>query len=65
LFVPLLVLSGCSIAGWVELSPAFAWLGTYPAFTALAVATVFETGAYFIPYLDNLLDAAATPVLVN
>jgi len=64
LFVPLLVLSGCSIAGWIELSPAFAWLGTYPAFTALAVATVLETGAYFIPYLDNLLGAAATPIKV-
>ena len=64
LFVPLLVLSGCSIAGWVDLSPSFAWLGTYPAFTALAVAMVLETGAYFIPYLDNLLGAAATPIKI-
>ncbi len=62
LFIPLLVLSGFSIAGWVELAPGFAWLGTYPAFTALAIATVLETGAYFIPYLDNLLSAASTPV---
>ncbi|MFO8191215.1 MAG: DUF4126 domain-containing protein [Bacillota bacterium] len=64
IFVPLLVLSGCSILGWVELSPGFAWLGTYPVFTALAIATVLEIGAYFIPYLDNLLGVAATPVKI-
>ncbi len=64
LFIPLLVLSGCSLAGWVELSPNFAWIGTYPAFAALSVAAVLETAAYFFPYIDNLLGAAATPVKI-
>lgn len=64
LFVPLLVLSAASLAGWVELSESFAWIGTYPALVALLVATIIETFAYFIPYVDNLLGAAATPVSV-
>ena len=64
LFIPLLVLSGFSLFGWVELSPNFAWIGTYHAFAALAVAAVFETAAYFFPYIDNLLGAAATPIKI-
>ncbi|MDW7729072.1 MAG: DUF4126 domain-containing protein [Bacillota bacterium] len=64
LFIPLLVLSGCSLAGWVELSPNFAWIGTYPAFAALTIAAVLETGAYFFPYIDNLLGIAATPIKI-
>ncbi len=64
LFVPLLVLSVASLAGWVELSDSFAWIGTYPALAALLVATVVEAAAYFIPYVDNLLGAAAAPIAV-
>jgi hypothetical protein len=64
LFVPLLVLSGTSLAGWVELSDSFAWIGTYPALAALLIATIVEVAAYFIPYIDNLLGAAATPISV-
>ncbi|MGM0689344.1 MAG: DUF4126 domain-containing protein [Bacillota bacterium] len=61
-FVPLLILSIASLAGWVELSPAFAWIGSYPALAALAVATALELGAYFFPFIDNLLGAASVPV---
>ena len=64
LFIPLLVLSGFSLLGWVELSPNFAWIGTYHAFAALAVAAVLETAAYFFPYIDNLLGAAVTPIKI-
>ncbi len=64
LFIPLLVLSGCSLVGWVELSPKFAWIGTYQVFAALFIAAVLETAAYFFPYIDNLLGSAATPVKI-
>jgi hypothetical protein len=60
-FVPLLALSIFSLAGWLELTPAFSWLGTYPALAALSVATILEAAAYFFPYIDNLLAAAAVP----
>lgn len=61
-FVPLLVLSIASLVGWVELSPAFAWIGSYSALSAFAVATLLELGAYFFPFIDNLLSLIATPV---
>jgi len=40
------------------------WLGTWPAFATLAVATVLEIAAYYVPWVDNVLDAAAAPVAV-
>jgi len=39
----------------------FAWLGTAPSLAMLSVAAIVETLAYYIPGLDNLLDALATP----
>lgn len=63
-FVPLLVLSLASLTGWVELSPTFDWLGTYPVFAALLLATLLELAAYFFPFVDNLLGAIAVPISV-
>jgi hypothetical protein len=60
-FVPLLVLSIGSLTGHVHLAHNFGWIGTTPALIAFAVATVVEIGAYYIPYLDNLLDTIAGP----
>jgi hypothetical protein len=63
-FVPLLALSLAARGGWVELSPAFAWLETTPASIALATAMVLEIGAYYVPFFDNLLDTLTAPVAV-
>jgi len=62
IFVPLLVISIASLAGWIELTPAFAWVGTYPALVALGVAAVLELIGYYIPFVDNLLSSFAVPV---
>jgi len=64
IFVPLLVMSIAAIAGHLELAPGFTWIGTWPALVALAVATAFEITAYYVLWLDNLLDAIATPAAV-
>jgi len=64
IFVPLLGVSIASMSGYLTLTPSFAWLGTWPAFSAFATATVFEIGAYYVPWLDNLLDTLATPAAV-
>ena len=61
IFVPLLVMSIASLSGNLALSPEFEWIATYPALAAFAVATVFEIGAYYIPWVDNLLDTIAIP----
>jgi hypothetical protein len=63
-FVPLLVLSLAARAGWIELSPSFAWLATTPASAALATAMVLEIAAYYVPFFDNMLDTLAAPVAV-
>ncbi len=46
----------------MDLAPGFDWVGTWPAFTALLVASIVEVAAYYIPWVDNLLDTIATPV---
>ena len=61
IFVPILVVSLAAKADWVTLSDSFEWVGTWPAVIAFGVATVLEIGAYYFPWLDNLLDMAATP----
>ena len=63
-FVPLLGLSIAAHVGGLDLAHGFGWLGSWPATIAFAVATVIEVGAYFIPWLDNLLDTIATPAAV-
>lgn len=63
-FVPLLALSLASRAGWIELSPSFAWLSTPSASVALGTATAVEVAAYYIPFFDNALDGLAAPVAV-
>lgn len=60
-FVPLLVMSVASLTGQMALSPEFEWIGTYPALAAFAIATIFEIAAYYIPWVDNLLDTIAIP----
>lgn len=64
IFVPLLGVSIASMSGYLTLTPSFAWLGTWAAFSAFATATVLEIGAYYVPWLDNLLDTLATPAAV-
>lgn len=64
LFLPFLVISAASLTGHLELSPAFDWIGTYPALTVFAVATLVEVMSYFFPYIDNLVSAISIPFAV-
>ncbi len=63
-FVPLLVLGVSQHLGWVSVGPGWEWLGGTPTLVVLSVATALEIGAYFIPWLDNLLDTLAGPAAV-
>lgn len=60
-FVPFLVASVSARAGYLPLAPGFEWVGTEAALYAFATATVLEILAYYIPWLDNALDAIASP----
>ncbi|MCM8528323.1 MAG: DUF4126 domain-containing protein [Lentisphaeraceae bacterium] len=64
IFVPLLGLSIAANAGQLELASGFEWIGSPIAITAFAVATILEIGAYYVPWLDNLLDSITTPAAI-
>ena len=63
-FVPLLVTSIAAYAGWLPLSSGFEWIGTIPALIAFATATVIEVVAYYVTWLDHVLDVIASPAAV-
>jgi hypothetical protein len=63
-FVPFTVISVAALSGHLELARGFDWIGTYPALLAFSVATLLEILAYYIPWVDNLLDTVATPAAV-
>ncbi len=63
-FVPLLLTGTAARLGYLELTRDMAWLGSDAALVALATATVLEISAYYVPWLDNLLDTVATPTAV-
>jgi len=60
-FLPMLVMSVAAYSGHLHLSSGFGWLATAPALVMLSVAALLEVIAYYIPGVDNLLDALATP----
>ena len=63
-FVPLLAMSISSRAGLIELGESWVWISETWVLIAFAVATLLEIGAYYIPWLDNLLDSVTTPAAV-
>jgi Domain of unknown function (DUF4126) len=60
-FVPLLALGLAGRANVVPLNDSFAMLASLPALIALGTAATMEVGAYYVPWLDHVLDLAATP----
>lgn len=61
-FLPLLALSIASHFNVIPLGETFQWVGSIPAVIALGLASLLEIGAYYIPWVDNLLDTAAVPL---
>lgn len=67
-FLPLFVLSLAihfnlgDYLGMNTLSEDFLWLGSWAALITLGVATIVEILAYYIPFIDNLLDTLAVPL---
>jgi Domain of unknown function (DUF4126) len=63
-FVPLLIMGLSARGGYLPLGETFAWVSTTPALVMLAAAAFAEIAAHYIPGLDNLLDALATPAAI-
>jgi hypothetical protein len=64
-FVPLLLTSLAAKLGYLTLAPGLTWIGSDAALLAFATATVLEVGAYYVPWLDNLLDTVAAPAAIT
>ena len=62
IFVPLFALSLASFYGVIPLNETWEWVGSSTAILILGIATIVEILAYFIPWLDNLLDTIAIPL---
>lgn len=61
-FVPLLI-AGLSVrSAGVHVADSLAWTGSDAALVCLGIATLLEITAYYIPYIDNLLDTVCTPL---
>ena len=63
-FIPPLMMGVGSRLDLYILEGSFVWVDDTWAIAIFAVATLLEIGGYFIPWIDNLLDAVATPAAI-
>ena len=63
-FIPPLMMGIGSRLDLYKLEGSFVWVDDTWAIAIFAVATLLEIGGYFIPWIDNLLDAVATPAAI-
>ncbi len=61
-FLPLFALSLAAYFGIWELNDNWEWIGSLAAVLTLGIATAVEVFAYFIPWVDNALDAISLPL---
>jgi len=61
-FLPIFFLSLGTYLKIVPLDAEYAWIGTLPAVIATGIATITEIIAYYIPFVDNLLDSITVPL---
>jgi hypothetical protein len=63
-FIPLLAASIAANNGWLNVAPDMQWIAGWPAIISFSTAAVLEVIAYYIPFLDNILDFIAAPLAV-
>jgi len=63
-FIPMLVASIAAHTGVFPVHEGFQWLASWPAIICFGTATFIEILAYYIPFIDNLLDTITTPLAV-
>ena len=63
-FIPPLMMGVGSRLDLYKLEGSFVWVDETWAIAIFVVATLLEIGGYFIPWIDNLLDAVATPAAI-
>ncbi len=61
-FLPMFAVSLASYMGWIPMNANFEWLAGLPTLITTGIATVVEILAYYIPYVDHLLDTLSVPM---
>ena len=64
-FIPMLVASVAAKTGLFPLNDGFQWLAGWPAIFCFGTAAFVEVLAYYIPFIDNLLDTVTTPLAIG
>ncbi len=61
-FLPMFAVSLASYMGWIPMNESFQWLSGLPTLITTGIATIVEILAYYIPYVDHLLDTLSVPL---
>lgn len=61
-FLPMFAVSLASYLGWIPMNENFEWLSGLPALITTGIATAVEILAYYIPFIDHLLDTLSVPL---
>jgi hypothetical protein len=64
-FVPMFVASIAAHTGFLPVNEGFQWLASWPAMICFGTATFIEILAYYVPFIDNLLDGITTPLAIG
>lgn len=61
-FLPMFAVSFASYMGWIPMNESFQWLASFPVLITTGIATIVEILAYYIPFVDHLLDTMSIPL---
>ena len=61
-FLPMFAVSLASYMGWIPMNESFQWLSGLPTLITTGIATIVEILAYYIPFVDHLLDTMSVPL---
>jgi hypothetical protein len=61
-FLPMFAVSMASYLHWIPMNENFEWLAGLPTLITTGIATVAEILAYYIPFIDHLLDTISVPM---
>lgn len=61
-FLPMFAVSLSSYLHWIPMNEHFEWLAGLPTLIITGIATVVEILAYYIPFVDHLLDTISVPM---
>ncbi|KIA89288.1 DUF4126 domain-containing protein [Kaistella jeonii] len=61
-FLPMFAVSLASHMGWIPQNENFQWLSGLPTLITTGIAMIVEILAYYIPFVDHLLDTISIPL---